>query len=153
MKLYLVQHGNANPEEVDPEKNLSDQGKDDVAKVAKFLQGAGVKVKDIFHSGKARAQQSADILNAAISIEAPPALKKDGLEPMDDVGPIAAEIEERGEDLMLVGHMPFINRLASKLLAGDAEADLIQFQQGGILTLEKSEGKWRVAGMIVPEML
>jgi len=153
MKLYLVQHGNANPEDVDPEKNLSEEGEADVEKVARFWQDSGIRIEEIYHSGKARAQQTADILNAAISIEEPPAQQRDGLMPMDDVEPIAAEMESREEDVMLVGHLPFMDKLASRLLTGGAEADVVKFQQGGVLILEKEAGKWRVEGMVLPEML
>ena len=37
MRLFLVQHGNALPEDVDPERGLSERGKQDVANVAAFL--------------------------------------------------------------------------------------------------------------------
>jgi len=63
------------------------------------------------------------------------------------------EIEGTEEDIMLVGHMPFMNKLASRLLSGNPEADCVQFQQGGVLMLERSEGQWRVGWMVIPAIL
>ncbi len=52
MMLYLMQHGKAKPKEVDPERSLSDEGVEEVERVAAFLEKAGIKVAEIFHSGK-----------------------------------------------------------------------------------------------------
>ena len=52
MRLLLVQHGNALPKDVDPERGLSESGKQDVANVAAFLARGSVQVERIFHSGK-----------------------------------------------------------------------------------------------------
>ena len=37
MKIYLVQHGESVLEEVNPEKPLSPDGREEVGKIAKFL--------------------------------------------------------------------------------------------------------------------
>ena len=44
MKLYLVQHGQAVSKEEDPERPLSEQGREDVRRVATRLGEAGVRV-------------------------------------------------------------------------------------------------------------
>ncbi len=62
MNIYLVQHGKPVPKEENPDKPLSNQGKEDVERVASFLMKAGIKVDDIFHSGKTRAMQTAEIM-------------------------------------------------------------------------------------------
>jgi phosphohistidine phosphatase len=62
MQLYLVQHGKAKPEEEDAERRLTENGIRDVQRVDDFLRGTGVSVDAISHSGKPRAQQSAELL-------------------------------------------------------------------------------------------
>jgi phosphohistidine phosphatase len=76
----------------------------------------GVEVTEIRHSGKTRARQTAEIIGQALS---PPQGVKavSGLSPLDDVGPVAEELDEVSEPLMLVGHLPFLERLAGQLLA------------------------------------
>ena len=60
MKLYLVQHGEACAEDVDPERPLTAQGRADVERLAAFLQQAGIQVGRVIHSGKLRAEQTAE---------------------------------------------------------------------------------------------
>lgn len=67
MRLYLVQHGEAQPENVDPQRHLTEQGQRAVQKVAEFLRPLSLSVSAIWHSGKPRAQQTAEILSRAIS--------------------------------------------------------------------------------------
>ena len=57
MKLYLTQHGLAVAKDVDPERPLSEQGRRDVRRLVDFLADAGVRVKQVLHSGKTRAEQ------------------------------------------------------------------------------------------------
>ena len=62
MKLYLVQHGEAKSKDEDEKRPLTDQGRQGVERVAAFLKGAGVETKRVIHSGKLRAEQTAEIL-------------------------------------------------------------------------------------------
>jgi phosphohistidine phosphatase len=56
MDLYLAQHGEARPEVEDPERSLTDRGEESVRKVAAWTARAGVRVDQIGHSGKRRAE-------------------------------------------------------------------------------------------------
>lgn len=66
MFVYLGQHGEAEREEVDPARPLTEKGRNDVRKVALFTAGAHVRVERIFHSGKLRARQTAEILGGVL---------------------------------------------------------------------------------------
>ena len=88
MRLYLVQHGDAKPEADDPERQLSEQGRDDVARVAAFAKRAGVEVTQIRHSGKRRAEETAAILAEHLK-PAGGVLALPGLAPKDDVSGVA----------------------------------------------------------------
>ena len=48
MFLYLVQHGEAKKEEEDPEQRLTEKGKEDVARVARFTGKLNLNVSEIF---------------------------------------------------------------------------------------------------------
>jgi phosphohistidine phosphatase SixA len=41
MQIYLVQHGESKPEEIDPERRLTESGTQAVQKVADFLRRSG----------------------------------------------------------------------------------------------------------------
>lgn len=153
MKVYLVQHGRPVPKEEDPQRPLSAQGRADVERVALFLEKAGVKVEEIIHSGKLRAMQTAEILSSRIGSGTAISEWK-GISPLDDVKPVAAQIQEGKCDRMLVGHLPHMAKLASLLTAGDETSDVIAFQQGAVVCLREVEGQgWAVAWMVVPELL
>jgi len=51
---------------------------------------------------------------------------------------------------MIVGHMPFVGKLAKKLL-GNAAAESIHFETGSVLCLTKKDGAWNVEYSISPE--
>ena len=66
MRVYLVQHGESRPEEEDPQRSLTDEGVRNVEKIARFLRPLGLKLETIWHSGKPRAQQTAELLADAV---------------------------------------------------------------------------------------
>lgn len=153
MRLYLVQHGEAESEEVDPERSLSAKGLQDVTKVAAFLRKLGLRVAAIRHSGKTRAAQTAEFLASVVAGDSG-VIRTSGLSPNDPVGPLVEEIKGSADDLMVVGHLPFLGKLASALTTGSESASIVAFQQGGVVCLERDEGAtWRVRWMIVPEIL
>ena len=153
MKLYLVQHGNSNPKDVDPKKGLSEKGLADVKKMAEFLKPLALSVGEVWHSGKARAAQTADLLLPAITATRG-ATKQEGLAPNDPVAPIVSKINGLSEDMMIVGHLPFLGKFASALLDTAEPVDVIVFQQGGVVSLERSESRaWSVRWMVIPDLL
>ena len=153
MRLYLMQHGKPVPKEEDPEKPLSAQGKDDVERVAEFLQKCGTRVDKVFHSGKRRARQTAEIMTSRLNPKVE-SQKKSGLSPMDDVKEMATQINEEEKDLLIAGHLPNLAKLTSLLIIGSETVPIVRFQQGGVVCLEKGEeGPWTVVWMIVPDII
>jgi len=152
MKIYLVQHGQSVSEAVDPGRPLSEKGQKDMEKVARFLKGVNLKIRVIFQSGKTRATQTAKILNPKVtSLEG--IMKKDGLAPNDPVDPWVEELNKSSDDVMIVGHLPFLSKLASRLLGTEKKEEFIAFQPGGVVCLEKMEhNKWQIRWMVVPEL-
>ena len=153
MKVYLVQHGEPVSKDVDPDRPLSDKGRNDVEMVSELLKKMGLKVNVIQQSGKTRAVQTAEMLNSQIT-SLKGVIKKDGISPNDPVEPLKGELVQTQEDIMVVGHLPFLSKLATSLLKGTEGQDLIAFQQGGVVCLERVDlDSWRIGWMIVPELL
>ena len=152
MKLYLIQHGEATTEEIDPSRPLTAKGRSDVKKAASFLKGAGVRPSDILHSGKTRARQTAEIVAAQLGA-AYHITERNGLAPNDPVSALASELSGMANDLMIVGHLPFLGKLAAMLLAGSESENVVGFRQGGVVCLQRNEDQtWQVAWMITPEL-
>lgn len=153
MRIYMAQHGLALPKEVNPDRPISEQGREDARRLARFLEGAGVRVGQVLHSGKVRAEQTAALLAEALLPGGHPQ-SRDGLNPNDPVEPLAAEIAGWTTDTLLVGHLPFLGRLASLLLASDPEQPILAFQPGTIACLERDPaGQWMLAWMVRPELI
>ncbi|MDH3473057.1 MAG: phosphohistidine phosphatase SixA [Rhodospirillales bacterium] len=153
MKLYLVQHGEALPAEADSERPLSAAGRRDVEALARFLAARGLRIERIQHSGKTRARQTAEILAGALApglgTEARP-----GLAPKDPVEAFVAGLAEDTRDRLVVGHLPFMDRLVAHLVGGGEARGLVAYRPGAMVCLERAEdGAWRIAWMLRPELL
>lgn len=133
MALFLVQHGISTSKDIDPEKGLSPQGREETERIAQVAKGYGLGVHRIIHSGKKRAYQTASIYHEALSLKTPLEAVT-GISPLDDVRVFAGAIDP-GSNLMVVGHMPFMQRLVSFLTTGSIETRVYQFQNSGIVCL------------------
>ena len=158
MKLLLVQHGEAKSEKEDPKRPLTDRGRAEVHKVAQFLEKAGVEIDQLWHSSKARAKETAQIIADTLKVEEL-CEETEGLTPNDPVEPIVKRIdqlrpEDEIENLMIVSHLPLLQKLSSILLLGPSAGTLVQFHLGGAVCIERqNRGAWQFVWAIVPELL
>ena len=152
MKLYFVQHAESKRREEDHTRSLSDRGWEDIRKTANFArEHLRIKVEQIVHSGKLRAKQTAEVL--AEYLNPPNGVMTDtSLEPLADSKPWKKRLGEITEDIMLVGHLPHLSKLASYLLAGNETKEVIAFSMGGIVCLERDQQRrWTIQWMITPD--
>ncbi|HUT40119.1 MAG TPA: phosphohistidine phosphatase SixA [Gammaproteobacteria bacterium] len=152
MKLYLAQHGLALGKDEDPQRPLSETGRQEVECLARMLGAAGVRVQRVWHSGKPRALQTALCLARRVmprgQVE-----ELAGLGPNDPVAEFIADADVWQEDTLVVGHLPFMARLVSLLLLQDAQAELVVFQPGSVLCLERIDhDRWVLIWMLRPEL-
>ena len=153
MKLYLVQHGKAASKEIDPERPLTEEGRKDVWKIAAFTKPLNLCVDCLWHSGKKRAAQTAQLLAEAVKINNAQTAH-DGLGPNDDVAALRDELVPASQDIMIVGHLPFLSKLASLLLSSSESGNIVGFKNGGIVALSRSEENlWQVDWIVTPQLL
>jgi phosphohistidine phosphatase len=153
MLLYLVQHAEAKSKEEDPARELTEKGLRDIERVARYLKRLRVQVSQIFHSGKTRARSTAEILARQVQ-PAAGVTETSGLAPLDDPQVWADRIAALQEDILLVGHLPHLGRLAALLLSGDKEKSVINFQMGGVVRLRRQDaGPWAVDWLLVPDII
>jgi len=153
MKLYLVQHAEAASKDVDTERPLTEEGRRNIQKVAAFIKPLNLCVDYLWHSTKRRAIQTAEILAEAVKTNEAK-IARDGLAPNDDVTALRDEPALGQQDIMIVGHLPFLGKLASLLLTGCESANTVAFKQGGIVCLISSEpNHWQIEWMVIPELL
>jgi phosphohistidine phosphatase len=150
--VFLMQHGEAMPAELDPSRSLSEVGQRSVEMVSRHAAACGVRIERIVHSGKLRAVESALILGKVLGCA--DVRHVDGLSPDADVEAAAAAlIDPSGSgSLAIVGHLPFLDRLASTLVTGDPTAHVIAFRNAGLVKLVPAERGYAVAWAITPEV-
>lgn len=138
--IYLVHHGDAVPPEVDPQRPLSDRGRADAERLAKAAAGRGVSPAVIWHSGKLRARQTAEAFWRACNPLASLTAVR-GLQPSDPPDWMADQLRGEAREVMLVGHMPNLERLLNLLTQGRADGER-RFPPHGLVALEEVAGLW-----------
>ena len=152
MALYLVQHGKSLPKDQDPDQGLSAEGIAETERIAKLAGDAGFSVSQIKHSVKTRARQTAEIFAGALKPKQG-IREVGGIRPLDDVAEYAANIDPI-EDIMLVGHLPFMERMTSFLITGSTDKPVFKFQNSGIVCLDKDPEAqaWVIRWALMPKI-
>ena len=148
MAIYLVQHGKALSKEQDPERGLSVEGRAEAQRAATAARALGLEVTRICHSGKKRARETAETFAAVLN---PPqgVAAITGISPNDDVAPFASGLDA-ASGVMVIGHLPFLDRLAALLVNGNAERPVCLFHNAGVVALDRhpATGGWVIRSMV-----
>jgi phosphohistidine phosphatase len=153
MPLYLVRHGEAYSETVDPDRPLTEAGRATVDGMAQLATAFKIPVSQILHSDKTRARQTAEILSKYLE---PSAGVKEiqVIKPYDDVTVIVPELDA-ALNTMYVGHLPFMERLVSYLITGSQDKTVVKFQAGGMVCLDRvrKNDPWHIKWALMPKMV
>ncbi|MCD4674837.1 MAG: phosphohistidine phosphatase SixA [Desulfobacula sp.] len=150
MAIFLVQHGMSLPKDQDPEKGLSNIGQEDTKKIAEVAKAYKIPVSKIVHSGKKRARQTAVIFNETLGIKKS-CEQIHGIKPLDDVKVFGNGIDPLS-NVMVVGHLPFMERLVSYLTTGSMDLKVYQFQNSGIVCLDYEDETWFIKWTLNPDI-
>ena len=151
MHLYLARHGECSSTSLEP--SLSEQGKKDIQKLSSLLKPLNIQIENIFHSGKLRAKQTAELLqqNILCSHEI---TEKQGLNPNDDVVYWAEQLIHFKHDILLVGHLPFMSKLVSQLITNNEQPEVVHFHPGTFVCLEHfGDARWAIDFVIHPSLI
>lgn len=150
MRLYLVQRGKALSEDINPKRPLSEEGREDVERIAKFLKGK-IDLDMIWHSEKLRAKETAEIL-AKYLLPKEGLREVRGLTPLDPVESLPEKIIGEDKEIMIVSHLPFLQKLCSLILTGSENYNLVNFSQAGCVYLEEREKTFGICWITTPEL-
>jgi len=138
MFVYLVHHGDAVGPNVDPQRPLSSRGYQQVEMLSRQVAALPVSPTVIWHSGKLRARQTGQVYwrscNALAEFSATRWMQP------DDPPRIADVLQVEARDVMLVGHMPHLDRLRRHLL--DEVLTPQSFPLHGVVALERDAAGW-----------
>lgn len=152
MEIFLVRHGEAISELVEPTQPLGDRGRTDATHVARHAAAVKVQVAEIRHSTTLRAKQTAEILGVHL-VPVRGVHEVEYLAPSADPGRAQDAVENATEPLMLVGHLPHLARLASLLLVGDARREIVRFRPASMARLERTDRGWALSWILTPDLV
>jgi len=153
MKLYLVQHGKATSKEENPDRPLTEQGREEVREMAEFVKPLELVADYIWDSGKQRATQTAEVLAGVFQVTQE-RKSRQGLGPNDDAAAFAKELTTSGKDVLVVGHQPFLGKLTSLLLTDSETGSPVMFKNAGIVCLNcEQQGNWQLEWEITPDIV
>ncbi len=152
MAIYLVQHGISVSKEIDPDPGLSEQGRHDVQLIANVAASYNILPDRIKHSGKQRARETAGIFKETLNVKKKTTQMK-GMKPLDDVISFAQSLDGNN-NLMIVSHLPFLERLTAFLTSGNPDVTVFKFQNSGIVCLDQLPAPygWVIKWALMPNI-
>ena len=148
MAIYLVQHGIAVDKTIDPDRPLSQQGRQAVSKMANYLADRNIGIERIYHSGKTRARQTAEIFAEALKPENVQA--RDLLNPNDDVELLMPQLQDR---CLYVGHLPHLQKLVAALLCGNQQSPVVSFENAAVVCIAQTDQGYTLDWLLKPSLL
>lgn len=151
--LCLVRHGEAVGEAQNPARPLTGAGRVHAERTGSWLAAMGLPADEIRHSGKLRARETAEIMARNLGLPPDRVREHQGLGPNDAVEAAAAELIAEHRTFVVVGHLPFLGRLASYMLMGDPERVPLRLSESGIVLLGRNGGSWKLIGLVAPDLM
>lgn len=143
-----MRHGEAAFKSEDPKQGLTPEGKRAIEKLARQLvdkfadqtKERNIGIKQIFHSEKTRAQETAEIMANIIAPEVTP-LCHENLKPNDNPSNLLTDINTWTQDTLITSHLPLIPGLLNLLTT---DQGTVSFEPGTIACLDKSGSSWQL---------
>jgi phosphohistidine phosphatase len=134
--------------ENDSIRPLSEEGNKDIHRLADWLRPMHIQVSHFLHSEKLRTQQTADIVSSAI-LSATPMQSDARLNPMTSLTVLLDMLYHLDDDVLWVGHLPWISRLVSLLVARDENLPVVDVHPGTMICLHRKERHtWTISWML-----
>ena len=149
MKLYIMRHGQAAATAQLPEQTLTREGQAGIERLARMLGRQGIRVGQVFHSGKMRARQTAEIMAAQIAADVEPGIHPH-IKPNSDPQQLVNDIDHWHEDTLVVSHLPFIPALLGLLTADAGGSYAITYEPGTIICLSRQNNGWQLEWVEAP---
>ena len=139
MNLYLMRHAiavDADENTEDQQRALTEKGRKKLERIARNFEKLDLEFDLILTSPYLRARQTADVVADTLAIKARNVLETENLTPLGFADKLVEEITARGtlENLLIVGHEPFLSQLIGMLVAGDASLS-IEMKKAGLCKL------------------
>ena len=150
LSLILMRHGSYDDREI-PGGELTPLGIQEVELMAGVIASLGFQPNHIWHSGKRRAEQTAQLLSSRCGSVEP--VERPGIEPGGDSRVFADVLRSQIGQLLVVSHLPFLERLSGELLFQMPDQQMIQFFPGSMLCLKRTDMDWHIKWFLHPDLI
>jgi phosphohistidine phosphatase len=139
MNLYLMRHAiaaEADENTDDSQRPLTEKGRKKLVKIARNLEKLDIEIDIILTSPHLRTHQTAEVVANALDFKKKSLKDTDNLTPLGFADKLVEEINNLGslENLLIVGHEPFLSQLIGMLVAGDSSLS-IDMKKAGLCKL------------------
>jgi phosphohistidine phosphatase len=138
--IVLVHHAEAVDTIIDPQRPLSESGRQQASRLAGELAARGLKPDAVWHSGKLRARQTAEAVWRVCNPLAEFSATR-GLQPSDPPHWIEGRLVGETRHIVVVGHLPNLPKLAQLMTTG-VPGDAFDFPVHGAVAFEEQTGRW-----------
>jgi len=137
LHVFLVHHGEAVGPDVDIRRPLSAAGRPASERVAAAAAARGMKPLIVWHSGKLRAKQTAEIFWRASNPLAEFSATRD-LQPEDPAVWMRDRLRHEPRDVLIAGHFTHLPRLLA-LLRGERGGAMADFPLHGVVSVSTDD--------------
>ena len=130
--VYFVQHGIAHIKDIDPNRGLSDIGREQVLRVAANLHNHNIEIHKICHSGKLRALETAKLFSDILSVDN--VCELNSMNPNDNPAELISQINT--DAVMYIGHLPHLQKVLDQLLPNEVNQKVPSFQNSAVACVE-----------------
>ena len=158
MDVYLVRHAIAHdrdPEQFpdDSVRPLTEEGVEKFRSAARGLGRLVPTVDVVLASPHTRAWDTAVLLNEEVGWPEPEPCQVIEAEREAFEALTVLDEHDHRESVALVGHEPYLSRLASLLITGDGDTLKMDLKKGGVIALEVEKGACLLRWSVTPKML
>lgn len=138
MRLHLLRHAEAVDNSDDDARVLSAFGRRSLEPLAAQVKAMNLMGREVelWHSPLLRAVETAQLFAPRAGLTSRLKMRP-GLRPEDDPAELIPVLTGRADDLLIVGHEPFLSTLATRLLVGAPYPPRVVMEKAALLCLER----------------
>jgi phosphohistidine phosphatase len=153
--VVLMRHGEALPTFAHPERPLTRHGRAEAMESARWIAERVDGVAEVRHSSLLRSRQTAEIVAEELARAGcrRPELREAALGPGADPDTIAGDLGLDPRPVVLVGHVPFLDRLVHDMAGTSVLERLGTFGTAMALCLVRRDSAWELDWIFAPETI
>lgn len=148
--VVVMRHAEPVSSMEDAARPLSVEGRRQADLMASWIAATGVAPDEVRTSNRLRARQTADVVARRLGLAPGRSREWNALAPDADPAVAAADLDTDPRRVVLVGHLPHVERLVSTLVAGDPTLTHLEMDYASAVVLTKTGERWAIRAALGP---